>query len=245
MTASWPTTGVRWITATVTDDNGATDSTSINVSVINTAPRAKITNSTDVLALNEGDNLTLSGITTTDTAFDKLSLIYAWDSSHIDSDLDGEKVGDIDFYGQEFLMADLPAGSWTITLTVTDDDGEFSTTSIDIEVKAKPADNFLESITNSVGGVGTLVIGVLAIVIIGLAAFLLFTRNSRPSPEKFTDFNIGDTTSQFSDPITTPGADAGFGLYQQEAVQPDPYAAYNPVPQDTAQIDPYLSLIHI
>lgn len=239
MTASWPTTGVRWITATVTDDNGATDSTSINVSVINTAPRAKITNSTDVLALNEGDNLTLSGITTTDTAFDKLSLIYAWDSSHIDSDLDGEKTGDIDFYGQEFLMADLPAGSWTITLTVTDDDGEFSTTSIDIKVKAKPADNFLESITDSVGGVGTLVIGVLAIVIIGLAAFLLFTRNSRPSPEKFTDFNIGDTTSQFSDPITTPGADAGFGLYQQEAVQPDPYAAYNPVTQDTAQIDPY------
>ena len=34
MTASWPTTGVRWITATVTDDDGASDSTSINVSVI-------------------------------------------------------------------------------------------------------------------------------------------------------------------------------------------------------------------
>ena len=50
MTTSWPTSGIRWITATVTDDNGAADSTSINVSVINTAPRAKITNSTDVLA---------------------------------------------------------------------------------------------------------------------------------------------------------------------------------------------------
>jgi hypothetical protein len=240
MTASWPTSGVRWITATVTDDNGATDSTSVNVSVINSAPRAKITNSTDVLALNEGDNLTLSGITTTDTAYDKLSLIYAWDSNHIDSDLDGEKSGDIDYYGEEFLMADLPAGSWTISLTVTDDDGEFSTTTIDIKVKAKPADNFLESITDSVGGVGTMVIGILAIVIIGLAAFLLFTRNSNPSPEKFTDFNIGGTTSQFSDPISTPGADAGFGLYQQETVQPDPYAAaYNPVAQDNLQIDPY------
>ena len=239
MTASWPTTGVRWITATVTDDNGATDSTSVNVSVINSAPRAKITNSTDVLALNEGDNLTLSGITTTDTAFDKLSLIYAWDSDHIDSDLDGEKAGDIDFYGQEYLMTDLPAGSWTISLTVTDDDGEFSTTTIDIKVKAKPAENFLESITDSVGGVGTMVIGILAIVVIGLAAFLLFTRNSKPSTEKFTDFNIGGTTSQFSDPISTPGADAGFGLYQQETVQPDPYAAYNPVAQAPAQVDPY------
>ena len=136
-------------------------------------------------------------------------------------------------------MTDLPAGSWTITLTVTDDDGEMSTATIDIKVKAKPADNFLESITDSVGGVGTMVIGILAIVIIGLAAFLLFTRNSNPSPEKFTDFNVGGTASQFSDPINTPGADAGFGLYQQEASQPDPYAAYNPVTQDNAQVDPY------
>jgi hypothetical protein len=136
-------------------------------------------------------------------------------------------------------MTDVPSGTWTISLTVTDDDGELSTTTIDIKVKAKPADNFLESITDSVGGVGTMVIGILAIVVIGLAAFLLFTRNSNPSPEKFTDFNIGGTTSQFSDPISTPGADAGFGLYQQETVQSDPYSAYNPIPQDNAQIDPY------
>ena len=26
MTASWPTSGIRWITATVTDDDGASDS---------------------------------------------------------------------------------------------------------------------------------------------------------------------------------------------------------------------------
>ena len=109
MTASWSTTGVRWITATVTDDDGASDSlASINVSVINSAPRAKITNSTDVLALNQGDNLTLSGITTTDTAFDKLSLIYAWDSNHLDSDLDGDNTGDVDHYGAEWVISDLP-----------------------------------------------------------------------------------------------------------------------------------------
>ena len=236
MTASWPTSGVRWITATVTDDDGASDSTSINVSVINTAPRAKITNSTDVLALNEGDNLTLSGITTTDTAFDKLSLIYAWDSNHIDSDLDGEKTGDVDHYGAEWVITDLPPGTWLITMTATDDDGESSTASIEIVVKAKPADGFLESITNAVGGVGTLVIGILAIVVIGLAAFLLFTRNSGSSSDKYSDFNLPSTpSSQFNEPIATPGADAGFGLYQQDTVQSDPYAAYNPQPQ----ADPY------
>ena len=224
----------------MTDDDGASDSTSINVSVINTAPRAKITNSTDVLALNEGDNLTLSGITTTDTAFDKLSLIYAWDSDHIDSDLDGEKVGDIDHYGAEWLIADLPPGTWTITMTATDDDGESSTTSIEIVVKAKPAEGFLEAITDSVGGVGTLIIGILAIVVIGLAAFLLFTRNSSSTSDKYSDLNmISPVTSQFSEPINNPGAESGFGLYQQETVQDDIYSSYQTQPQVATQPDPY------
>tara|TARA_Y100000589_G_scaffold86238_1_gene80238 strand:+ start:7518 stop:11252 length:3735 start_codon:yes stop_codon:yes gene_type:complete len=236
MTASWPTTGTRWITATVTDDDGASDSTSLNVSVINSAPRAKITNSTDVLALNEGDNLTLSGITTTDTAFDKTSLIYAWDSNHIDSDLDGETTGDIDHYGAEWLISDLPSGTWLITLTATDDDGASSTTEIEIVVKAKPADGFLESITNAFGGVGTLVIGILAVVVIGLAAFLFFTRKSGNSSNKYSDFSLpSSSASQFTEPIAIPSADAGFGLYQQDSTQPDPYAAYNPQPQ----VDPY------
>ena len=232
MTASWPTSGIRWITATVTDDDGASDSTSINVSVINSAPRAKITNSTDLMSLNEGDNLTLSGLTTTDTAFDKLTLLYSWDSDHLDTDLDGNKIGDVDYAGAEWLIDDLPAGTWTITLTVTDDDGETSTTSIDIKVKAKPAEGILESVSDAVGGIGTLVIGVLGIVVVGLAAFLLLTRNSGSKPDKYSDFDLsGSTTSQFSDPITTPSAENGFGLYQAEQVQPDPYAAYNPAPQ--------------
>ncbi len=232
MTASWPTSGIRWITATVTDDDGASDSTSINVSVINGAPRAKITNNTDVLSLNEGDNVTLSGITTTDTAFDKLSLIYAWDSNHIDSNLDGETTGDIDHYGAEWLISDLPAGTWLITMTATDDDGASNTATIEIVVKAKPAEDFLESITNAVGGVGTLVIGILAIVVIGLAAFLLLTRNSTNPSDKYSELNLPSTpSSQFKEPISTPSADAGFGLFQQEDIQADqPHTEYNQPP---------------
>ena len=232
MTASWPTSGIRWITATVTDDDGASATTSINVSVINSAPRAKITNSTDVMLLNEGGNVTLSGLTTTDTAFDKLSLIYAWDSNHIDSDLDGVKTGDVDHYGAEWLIDDLPPGTWTITLTVTDDDGESDTKSIEIVVKPKPSEGFLESVTDAVGGVGTLVIAVLGIVVVGLAAFLVLTRNSGNKPEKYSDFDLPATSmSQFSELIATPSADVGFGLYQQETTAPEPYAAYNPAQQ--------------
>ena len=236
MTTSWSTAGNRTITATVVDDDGASDSTTVSVLVVNREPVAKITNSTDILALSEGENITLSGITTTDTASDKLSLIYAWDSNHIDSDLDGENSGDIDHYGAEWIITDLPPGTWLITMTATDDDGAQNTTDIVIVVKAKPADGFLESITNAVGGVGTLVIGTLAIVVIGLAAFLLFTRKSGNSSDKYSDFNLPSTPgSQFNEPIATPGADAGFGLYQQDTVQADPYVAFNPQPQT----DPY------
>ena len=239
MTASWSTEGTRTITATVTDDDGASDSVIVNVTVLNGAPKAKITNSTDVLALNEGDNLTLSGITTTDTAFDKQSLIYAWDSNHIDSDLDGEYTGDIDYYGAEWLMSDLPPGTWIITLTATDDDGDSSTTSIEITVKAKPADTLFQSITDSVGGVGALVIGILVIVVVGLAAFLLFTRNTGSKHDKYTDFSLPDPSlSQFSEPITTPNANTEFGIYQQETGQRDLYSAYDPQPM-AQQTDPF------
>jgi hypothetical protein len=62
MTTSWSTRGIRQITATVTDDDGAEAMTSVNVSVLNLPPSATITNSSNVFELMEGDNITLSGL---------------------------------------------------------------------------------------------------------------------------------------------------------------------------------------
>ncbi|MDG1551047.1 MAG: hypothetical protein P8Q95_04905, partial [Candidatus Poseidoniaceae archaeon] len=244
LTASWPNMGIRQITATVTDDDGATASTSVNVSVLNISPKSKITNETDVLALNEGDNVTLSGITSTETPSDKLNLIYAWDSDHLDSDLDGTNTGEVDFYGVEYTIEDLPAGNWIVTLTVTDDDGESTSTTIELNVAEKPADNFLESISDTVGGVGSIVIIILLIVVVGLAAFLLLTRNSDPASDKYSnlDLAIGTQGSQFSEPIPTQTyQQAEYGAYDQPASQPaqDPYAAYNPAPAQAVAQDPY------
>ena len=245
LTASWPNMGIRQITATVTDDDGSTASTSVNVSVLNISPKAKITNETDVFALNEGDNVTLSGITSTETPSDKLNLIYAWDSDHLDSNLDGTNTGEVDFYGVEYTIDDLPAGNWIVTLTVTDDDGESTSTTIELSVADKPSDNFLESITDTVGGVGTLVIAILLIVVIGLAAFLLLTRNSDPTEDKYSDLNTGvqSQISQFSEPIPAQTyQQVNYGSYEQQTAQPaaqDPYAAYTPAPTQAVAQDPY------
>ena len=236
LTKSWPRKGVYRLTATVIDDDGDFASTTFNVSIANGDPIARITNFTDVLALNEGDNLTLSGLDSSDTESDYPDLIYAWDSSHFDSDLDGDTTGEVDYYGAEYFIAKLPPGEHTITLTVTDDDGVSKTTTIDIKVKAKPAEGFFESITDSVGGVGTIVIGVLFVVVIALAAFLLFTRNSSNEEDKYATFNLpsGTAPSQFNEPI--PNQTTSFDLYGQPPAA-DPYAAYNPNPQPAA--DPY------
>ncbi|MDG1539110.1 MAG: hypothetical protein P8Q40_04180 [Candidatus Poseidonia sp.] len=179
---SWSTTGVRWITVTVTDDDGATATQSMNVSVLNLPPTAIITLGSLADSLVEGDNLTLDGTESVETAGDKTTLIYQWDASFLDTDLDGSKVGDVDHLGGMWTIEDLPAGTWTIVLTVTDDDGEFQQTELSFVVSEAPSEGLFESISGTVGTTMTYVIFILGIVITGLVAFLLFTRK-RPSDD--------------------------------------------------------------
>jgi len=166
ITAAWTTRGVRQITATVTDDDGAQALASVNVSVLNLPPSATITNSTSVISLMEGENITLSGMTSRETEGDKLTLTYQWDSDHIDGDLDGVKTGDVDFTGPMYTIEDLPAGQWTVQLTVIDDDGESSTDTIQLTVTERPPDNWIESVSNTIGTVPTAIIGALGIIVV-------------------------------------------------------------------------------
>ncbi|MEJ6716219.1 MAG: CARDB domain-containing protein [Euryarchaeota archaeon] len=189
ITAMWSTRGIRQITATVTDDDGAQALTSVNVSVQNLPPSATITNSTSVIELMEGENITLSGLTSRETAGDKLTLLYQWDSDHYDSDLDQIKTGDVDFSGPMYTIEDLPPGQWIVVLTVTDDDGEFSTASIQLTVTERPAEGFIESVSGAIGTVPGAIIGSLGIIVVLLAGFLLLTRgkNNREE-ENFSSF---------------------------------------------------------
>tara|TARA_B110000444_G_scaffold261519_1_gene314560 strand:- start:25112 stop:28888 length:3777 start_codon:yes stop_codon:yes gene_type:complete len=249
MTTLWSTRGIRQITATVTDDDGAQAMASVNISVQNLAPSASITNSSNVFELMEGDNITLSGLNSRETAGDKLILQYDWDSDLIDSNLDGDFTGEVDFSGAEYTLTNLEPGQWEFTLTVTDDDGETSTDTITLTVTAKPAEGFVESVSAALGSVPTAIIGGLGIIVIILAGFLLLTRGrGRSEDEKYSAFsNVPSIeppmNSQPQYAMDAPATQTQNEMYVQPAVAADPYAqpavAADPYAQPAVAADPY------
>ncbi len=223
---SWSTSGVRWLTVTVTDDDGASATQSMNVSVLNLPPTAIITPNSELDGLMEGDNLTLDATQSVETSGDKTTMIYQWDASWLDTDLDGTKVGDVDHQGGAWTIEDLPAGSWTIVLTVTDDDGEFSQTELLVVVAQAPSEGIFESISATVGTTMTYVIFILGIVITGLVAFLLFTRK-RPSDD-FKGFSAFDQPIEAAPIAAAPEPEAS---PQPTSYAPQPAAVPEPAYQ--------------
>ena len=206
LTHSWPTSGMRWITATVTDDDGASASQSVNISVQNLPPRSVIDTLTNITDITEGDNVSLSAMNSIDTESDKLNLIYQWKTNHLDTDLDGDKDGDIDYYGINYTMDNMPAGTWEITLIVIDDNSESASSSMTIVVKALPPDSILDSISDNIGSVGTGVLVILLALVIGLSLFLLITRRSSElADEKYQSY--GGFSSGASPPTSEPPQD--------------------------------------
>ena len=200
---TWNTPGIRMVTVTVTDDDGATAIETKNISVKNVPPFAVISELTALDNLMEGDNLTLSGVNSIETEGDLETLVYAWDSSHLDGDLDGNKEGDVDFNGPTWTVENLPAGTWTFTLTVTDDNGEFHQSDITVVVAPAPVEGIVESISQAIGGPMTAIIALLAIVIVGLVAFLLLTRQGSQAN---VDLGMFEQSSFAAPPSSAPAA---------------------------------------
>jgi len=141
-----------------------------------------------------------------DTESDKLNLIYQWKTNHLDTDLDGDKDGDIDYYGINYTMDNMPAGTWEITLIVIDDNNESASSSMTIVVKALPPDSILDSISDNIGSVGTGVLVILLALVIGLSLFLLITRRSSElADEKYQSY--GGFSSGASPPTSEPPQD--------------------------------------
>jgi hypothetical protein len=198
-------------------------------------PRSVISTTTNLTDINEGDSVFLNAKDSIDTPADKSNLVYQWNSNHLVTGIDGDD--DIDYYGSNYTMENMPAGTWDITLIVIDDNGESASSTITIVVKATPSDSVLDSISNGIGTVGTSILILLFSLVIGLSIFLLITRKpSNPADDKYQSY--GGFVSAASPPTSEPDA----GLFAQATVAPsqqptEHYDAYStPQNQPVAEV---------
>ena len=164
------------VTAWVMDDDGAMDSLSAVVKVENVMPTASISYANGSLEnLIQGDTLNLSSMGTSDSDSDKLNLLYVWN-------FEWRGEGDLGEVGPTVSISDLPVGTWTINLTVTDDDLFSDTYTITIEVAEPPPEGFLEEFSETLGIPTTMSVVILCLIglVIVLASFLLITRRASP-----------------------------------------------------------------
>ena len=181
---SWTTPGLRTITANVWDDDNATDSFSIDVTIVNRPPAASIFVPEGGFVITEGESITFNGEESTDSPTDRSSLQFIWD----DPNTAGATQ---DGFGENFTIKFDKPGKYFVNLTVSDDDGKSSTASVLVEVKEKPAEGLFGMTTSTAIG------GALGIVIIVLVAVLLLRgRESDTVPYETTqtpDYGWGES----------------------------------------------------
>ena len=206
---SWTTPGLRTITANVWDDDNATDSFSIDVTIVNRPPAASIFVPEGGFVITEGESITFSGEESTDSPTDRSNLQFIWD----DPNTEGATQ---DGFGENFTIKFDKPGKFFVNLTVSDDDGKSSTASVLVEVKEKPAEGLFGMTTSTAIG------GVLGIVIIVLVAVLLLRgRESDTVPyetKQTSDFGWGESPATVAAPP------------EPVAAAPDPVNSGPPIP---------------
>jgi len=190
---SWTISGVKTVTAIVWDDDNTSDMFSIDVNVVNRPPVASITVIDGIYEITEGDSLTFSGVDSSDTSTDKGKLIYIWD--------DPATVGATqDGFGLNYTMKFDKPGTYSVNLTVTDDDGKSSTATVQIEVKAKPTESLFGLQNSSAIGYG------MGFVIIILLAVLALRRRGNSDDYSKSETGMWDSMiqPQVEAPVTPP-----------------------------------------
>ena len=121
ITCSFSDRGTYIATLRVIDDNGEYSDANVKIRIINVRPSAIMPY--DNLSVSEDEIIYLNGSLSTDSTSDMETLYYAWEVDN-GIELDGV-VTNITF---------TDPGIYNITLTVTDDDGDFDTTTVSFNV---------------------------------------------------------------------------------------------------------------
>jgi len=134
------------ITTTVTDDHGASGSSSTGVTVNNVAP-ANLQLSLSPATINENGATALSGSFTDPGTLDTHTVVINWGDGSSDTTVN-LAAGVVTFSGANHQYLDTPpSGSYAVSVTVTDDDGVSTSAGTAVTVLNVPPSNIALSLS--------------------------------------------------------------------------------------------------
>ena len=216
------------------DDDGAFVSQSTIVDVRNKPPVAEITvlnqSGPESLIITTGDSLNFSATNSSDSTSDLPSLRYLWDHDGIDGNGDGDLSNDIDHEGIDYSPEFNRLGTFTVTLTVVDDDGERDIVFIEVLVEAQPEEGLLGGFLSGEGSSTNIAIGSLLLIFVALLIVVLLRRDDS-EPVGPVDWNLPEaggllaTTEKVLPVLDTPAP-----LYEAPVAIAEPEPIFTPEP---------------
>ena len=176
---SWQNSGMHNIVFHATDDDGARNSSTATVEVLNLPPIIRMMIPTNVVA---GELVTLDASASIDSAVDVEYLTVVWDvDCSKDSDGDGIKDNDADLVGSTVEYAFPRAGKFTIKAIVWDEEVmNPSSKKTVVEVDSADMTVFEEVVETAIGD-GSSPFTQLGLISIIIAGILLLIQKTRPS----------------------------------------------------------------
>jgi hypothetical protein len=231
---SWNQSGLHEIVVWVMDDDGAFVSQSTIIDVRNKPPIAEITvlnqSGHESLIITIGDGLDFSATNSSDSNSDLPSLRYLWDYDGLDGNGDGDLSNDIDHEGIDYSPEFNRLGTFTVTLTVVDDDGERDIVFIEVLVEAQPEEGLLGGFLSGDGSSTNIAIGGLVLIVIALLLVVLLRRDDS-EPVGPVDWNLPEAGGLLATAENMlPALDTPAPLYEAPVAMPEPEPIFAPEP---------------
>ena len=182
LTWSWQNAGEYNIVFHATDDDGARNSSTVSVTVLNLPPIVRIDVPANAIA---GETIILDATLTIDSVIDREYLTVVWDvDCSVDSDGDGIKDNDADLVGSSVTYEFPRAGKFTIKAIAWDEDimNPSSRSSV-IEVDSPDRTAFEEVMESLTGDEANpfIQLVIIALIISGLVIFIKKGQKKRKS----------------------------------------------------------------
>ncbi len=226
LTWSWQNAGVHNIVFHATDDDGARNSSTASVTVLNLPPMIRMKVPTNAIS---GETVILDASATLDSAVDREYLTVVWDvDCSVDSDGDGIKDNDADLIGSVVEYSFPRAGAFTIKAIAWDEDilkPGTKTATIEVDSPDRTAfEGVMETLTGEEANpfVQLIIIGM---IISGLV--LILKRGQKKRKSVWDD----DGIAMIEAPLEAPKMDAFSNLEDNTSIE-DNHIRSLPIPED-------------